>query len=233
MFIAYALRVFIGDKSLVVLSGLLLMLLSVAWFLGQTAVIETHDTSLVLVAEVTRLFCSLAPSLMMSTFLARLHTTQELHQWLARPVTRWHFILEALSSGIILSLVFITLAQVFMGTMLGSHDIEFAGALLLEGTTVLAVTLFFALNIEGSLKVHLLVVALYFLGRFKGLFLGSLTANWLDYSELSTLFLKLILTPLPSFYLFHSGIKGALDSLVSLALFLALTKLTFQKKCLS
>ncbi len=236
-FISYASLIFRSEKGFFSLAFFLLASLSLAWFLGQTAVIESQETSIILMGEVSRLFCTLGSAFPLSSYLHRLQQSGEVNLWLSGPLSRFQFILQSFVIGLSLSLFLILLSSLFMFFLLNDFSINWIVSHVFESAVLLTVTLFFTLNFSSLLKIQTLLFLVYFLGRFKGFFLASLSAPWLGYSDISTIIFKILLAPLPDFSLFYQTINSTpsltyltLDALISITLFLALTHMSFQKK---
>lgn len=238
-YISYAGLIFKSEKSLISLTILSLMGLSLAWFLGQTAVIESTETSTILLCEISRLFCTLGPSILLSSYLHQLHQNGEVSLWLSGPLSRFQFIIQSFIIGFSICLFLLVLNTIFLYIFLNNISLPWVVSLLLESTLLLLVSLFFTLNFSSLLKTQTLICVIYFLGRLKGFFLASLSAPWLGYGDTSTILFKILLAPLPDFSLFYQHINSidsltplALETFITSLLFLALTHISFYKKCL-
>ena len=237
----YIIRTNLSDRSYFTLISITILTAAIAWFLGQTAIIETQQASLSLACEVIRLVSILGTAFLLNSFIARLHTSGEIQLWLAQPISRLSLILQIFSSSAVTLILLGFTASLFLSavsTTSTSEIVMWALMIMQEGFIVVSLALLIAINFPSTLKSNLLLLVFYISARLKGFIIGTIDSTWLEVSPAIKSITKVLLLPLPNLSL-YPNVPDAIYSTVILTvgagltttLFLLLAYISLRKKC--
>ena len=174
----YLLRVALGERLLVTMVAALVASAALAAFLGSTALVEQREFAAVLTANAGRLVVVLALILFTCFHVRRAFDSREVDLLLARPVSRWDFVLAYVVMLILAAALMAALAGLAVG-LIARPGLAALGwwtlSLFVEAMVVAVAALFFALALGSGVTSALACLGLYALGRLIGL-LGGIAA---------------------------------------------------------
>lgn len=166
--------------QLVILGAVVCLGLSI--FLGNAAVVEQKQFSIVFAAGSLRLFSVCGLSLFCVTFIRRAFENKDIDFLLARPISRKSLVISFSCAFSCLALIFALLVSALVFSIgYNSLDVPsfalWALSLCMEYIIVVNAALFFSMVISTSTGAIMTVFGFYILSRMSGQFLGILSSN--------------------------------------------------------
>jgi hypothetical protein len=190
----YLLRVALGERLLATVLATMVASAALAAFLGSTALVEQREFAAVLAANAGRLLVVLALVLFICFHVRRAFDSREVDLLLARPISRFDFVLAYVVMLILSAALMAALAGLAVG-LIARPGLVACGwwtlSLFVEAMVVAVAALFFALALGNGVTSALACLGLYALGRLIGL-LGGIAAAQSDAGPLERMLDQLV-----------------------------------------
>lgn len=194
--VKYVLLAAIRDRLFLSLIVSLGVAASLSFFLGDSALSEKDQFTLIFAASGMRIIVVFALVLFVVFFIRRSFDNKDIEFLLSRPVSRTSIIFSYAFSFALLSL-FICLCLGLMLFAIGPHLFSYGHVLwlfsvLVECIIMVNLALFFSMYISSAVTAVMSALGVYVLGRLMGQFLGIIDANLVDDGGLFAMALQLV-----------------------------------------
>lgn len=246
----YLLLTALRDRVFVAIAVMLLLIASLAAFIGNGALVEEPAAKLSFAGMATRLVYVFGIVLFVCFHVRRTYDNREIDMMLSRPVSRAGLVLAFYVGFAGLAMLLVPVAALVL--RVAGHApfdglVLWIWSLALEGLLVTAIALFFALMINSATAAAIASIGLYVFGRMVGSVLGVLTGAWLDITtpmaRVTGFIFKFVSTVMPRLDLFGQtswlvyGSQGGLldwaatiQTLIYVPLLLAMAIYDFERK---
>ncbi len=173
--VAYIMTTALRDRLFLAFLVLTALAASMAVFIGETAVVEKRELSVVYVATATRLILIAGLVLFVCFHIRRSFESREVELMLSRPISRTNFVFAYVVSLVVLSLVAVIIAAIVVGAVTRPDPaglLRWSMSLLLECVIMAMTALFFALALTSAVANVLACFGFYVLARMIGLLTG-------------------------------------------------------------
>ncbi len=174
--VKYVLFAAMRDKLILSLVVSSLLVVSMSFFLGSSAIVEQDQFALVYMVSTLRLLLVFGLVLFVIFFLRRSFDNKDIEYLLSRPVGRKSFIASYVFAFILLSLFFSLLAAIIIACVghsyLGSGYALWCYSLCMELIIMSVAALFFGMVLSSPMSATLTTFAFYMLARLIGELLG-------------------------------------------------------------
>lgn len=179
--VKYVLTAALRDKLIISLILLMLVSVSLSFFLGVSAITEKDQFAFVFTGASLRLVGVMALALFAVFYIRRSFEAKDVEFLLSRPLGRVQFILSYAFSFSLLA-VFVTFAQGLALYILGPHvfgegHIFWILSMLMENIIIVNVAFFFAMILQSATVGAMATFGFYILARLMGQLLGIMDAG--------------------------------------------------------
>jgi len=194
--VKYALLAAIRDKLFLSLIVCLIVAASLSFFLGDSALSEKDQFTLIFAASGMRIVVVFALVLFVVFFIRRSFDSKDIEFLLSRPVSRSSIIFSYAFSFAVLSF-FICLCLAAVLFAVGPHlfsqgHVLWIFSVFIECVIMVNLALFFSMYISSAVSAVMASLGGYVLGRLMGQFLGIIDANLVDNTGVFAMALQLV-----------------------------------------
>lgn len=181
LLIRYVLTAALRDRLVLSFALILVVATSLSLFLGSAAVVEQGQFSLVFAGGALRIILSLALVLFVVFHMRRSFETKDVDFLLARPISRFSYIISHSAAFSLLAVLFSILSGSVLlgigGGALTEGQMLWIVSVMAESVIMVNLALFFAMVVSSAVGAALACFGFYILGRMMGQLLGIIDAN--------------------------------------------------------